>query len=170
MPLPMTPTQLTVLTNASASASRMFPCAGSIIIAPSVVPATPHPDSRLIVSARQHPLHPDSHTFGLDADLLHQRPRELLPCEELGLPSALAVRVRVGVKPELPVQDVPIKLPHVAQVLVELARFHDGMAVAEHEGTPCVTDYLRRGLQVDDRLLAALVARHSALVDQLLHR
>src|ERR1039458_6881259 len=89
MPLPMEPTQFTVFTSASASASRMLPLAISIIgwLFSLVIPRPLHlhVGSRLVRMPIQDGFNPRFHPLVENADALDQRPVHHLPDQKLGL-------------------------------------------------------------------------------------
>src|SRR5690349_1922938 len=110
MPLPMTPTVLTVLTTAWTSASRMFPSTRSVMTACSVIPVWPNLDGRSVLGFRQDVGHLLSHLRVDDADTLDPRPRERFVDQELGLLATLSVRVLLGVLPTPVANHRPIDL------------------------------------------------------------
>src|SRR5262245_17202567 len=96
MPLPMKPSQLTVLTKASASTSIKFPRLRTTMLRrPSVVPLRAYVYRRVQRhrEAGQHPFHARLCPSVEDADLLDQPPVARSVNQELCLLATLAVHV-----------------------------------------------------------------------------
>src|ERR1017187_379574 len=114
MPRPMTPTQLTVLTRASASAWRMSPCVYWITIELKV-PSGQDINGRLVGGVRERGKGLALNLRGPDADALDQTPRDESPDEELGLLALLDVGIA-----EVAISDRrPVDLAELSEVTPE---------------------------------------------------
>src|SRR5229473_8713978 len=86
MPRPMMPTQLTVLTSASASALKMSPILNSIIaMFPSVVPVSSYFDPRPMGRALDGIRHERHDALRVNSDAFHQMPGECALDQEFRL-------------------------------------------------------------------------------------
>src|SRR6266446_3349820 len=114
MPLPMYPTQLTVLTRASVSACRRFPSACSIIAVPPlkliIIPVRPNPDDPSLISGeRGHNLLDFGFHSCIDYhNLLDQLPGTEAMDKKFCLLAALSVHVVEVVTPVTFVHHIPV--------------------------------------------------------------
>src|SRR6185437_3652804 len=160
MPRPMIPTQLTVLTIASASAVRISPVLDSIIaIAPLVIPCRPDLDPWPVRDALHGVGHPGRDALGMDADPLDKAPGEGLLDKEFGLLPLLHVRrAEIGRR-----HRVPIDFVQAIQPRAELRVVGAGIRQRERPAAPIrlgPRDHpLKIGFKMDDRLLAASIGQ-----------
>src|SRR4051812_25508880 len=161
MPRPMTPTQFTVFTNASASAFKMSPRVTSIIVRDPwlVVPLRSDDDSRLAGRSSDGSLCLPANAIGDRAHRLDEIPGERAVHEELGLLGLLDCRAsKVG-----GCHGIPIDLVQLGGVGSE-ARVPCA-CVRKGERPPLVVlaspgdDGMKVGLQVDDRRLTTAVGK-----------
>src|SRR5437016_4831300 len=117
MPLPMTPTQLTVFTKASASAASRLPCWSSTITTPSrswsIIPLPPDYHRGAMGCARKDFYDLRAHTPVQNTNLRDQLPGESLVNEELGLAAAAAIAVLSGISPVSGLHQRPVDFVQV---------------------------------------------------------
>src|SRR5262245_21774704 len=152
MPFPMTPTQFTVLTIASASASRRLPRCNSTIIL--VVPTTANADHWPMCSRPKCSFYARRHPIVADADLMDEIPRARFMDEKFGLAAPAAIGLVWRVRPILGLHDRPVHLVQTIEIVVELGEVHGGVTIGEREAQSAGLDRLCRRDEMHDRLLA----------------
>src|SRR3990170_4857488 len=132
----MKPTQLTVLTSASTSASSKLPCLSSIIASPpSIIPAWPYNHGRLVTipKAREDCFDTRLRHRVDDADFPDQPPVKPLPDQEFRLFAALAVIVLRLVCPVPLPHDRPVHLVEACQIVEPFGESRQAVPVGKDE-------------------------------------
>src|SRR5680860_344646 len=170
MPLPMTPTVLTVLTNASASDASRFPVPGSIIsTSSSVVPVFLNCDARNVRHAVQTLAHEVSASLRVNRDAPHAFPRDPAMSQKLRLLLSLRLVSRVVVRAPLSgVDRGPVQLAQISEIVVVVAEGNDRVTTGEDE-LLIFRQVLRPKHKVHDVLLTVGHTRHVAEVDCVQH-
>src|ERR1035438_7490411 len=119
MPLPITPTVLTVLTSALTSASRMFPFVSSTIVCLSVIPRTLDHYRRPMRRALENLIHLFGHAVVDHSNSRDQFPRKEVVDQELGLASTFTIHILYRVIPPLGLHNLPIDFVEIGKVLVK---------------------------------------------------